>query len=329
MRSTLGFLLLGPILLMCGCLSTIRVTRDPLSMTGKEGTSTKLNGVPFYVKVAKCKQETSWLQPFYTLTLKKTSIFSFVDEKAAKAKDPNAKPPAPVVRFTATKVLSLSAFSSSGDVRTLNAMLAKPGPVDLPQAGVIENAWKNISNLPDYVPLAVGEDALVNSSNVVQVTNTAMPEAVVDYSRVYYFNAPRPWVGTSQLDAKLASDATLTEASAQVQGQTLSTILSALPISTLLTNAAGAGAAAAATLPAEAVQEKFQYEMTTVEDGYSHTHSRYTQYALPCPVAAGGVKADYALTIQSSALAAKKDESNTVKVNGTIVLPDSGTVKKQ
>ena len=326
MRSTLGLLLLGTIL-MGGCLSTIRVRRDPLPMTDKERNSTKLSGVPFYVKVAQCKQETSWLELFYTLTLKKTSTFSFVDEKAAKAKDPSAKPPAPVVRFTVTKVLSLSQFNSS-DVRLLKAMLTKPGPADPLQARAIEGAWKKISDVPDYLPLAMGEDALVNSPEVVQSTNTATPEAVVDYSRVYYYNAPRPWIGTSQLGAKLASDGSLTEASAQVQGQTMSTILSALPISTLLTKAAGAGAAAAAAPPAEAVQETFQYEMTTVEDGYIHTHSRYTQYALPCPVAAGGVKTDYALTIQSSAQAGKKDESNTVKVNGTIVLPASGTETK-
>jgi hypothetical protein len=326
MRFALGCVLLGTFT-MAACLSTVRVKRDPVPVTDKEKKSTSVSGVPFYIKVAKCKQETSWLQPFYTLTLKKTSIFKFVDEKAAKTKDPTAKPPESVVRFTVTKVLSLSQFSSV-DVRNLKAMLSKPGPADTLQAKAIEDTWKKISDLTDYLPLAVSEDTLVGSSDAILTTNTAVAEAVVDYSRVYYYNAPRPWVGTSQLDAKLAGDGTLTEASAQVQGQTLSTILSALPISTLLTKAAGAGAAAATAPPADAVEETFQYDLTIVEDGYTHTHNRYVDFALPCPVETGGVKTGFALTIQPSGQpATKKDDGNTVKVNGSIVLPPSGDKK--
>jgi len=327
MRSGLGLVLFGT-LVMCACLSTVRVKRDPLPVTDKDKNRTAVSGVPFYIKVAKCKQETSWLQPFYTLTLKKTSIFKFVNEKAAKAKDPNAKPPESVVRFTVMKVLSLSQFGSE-DVRNLKAMLNKPGAADPLQAKAIEDTWKKISDLPDYVPLAVTEDNLVASSDVFETTNTSVAEAVVDYSRVYYYNAPRPWVGTSQLDAKFASDGTLTEASAQVQGQTLSTILSALPISTLLTKAVGAGAAAAEALPPDAVQQTFQYDLTIVEDGYTHTHDRCVDFALPCLIDKGGVKTDFALTVQSSSQSAsKKDDANTVKVNGSIVLPASTGDKK-
>lgn len=326
MRFAFACALLGTVTL-CGCLSTVRVKRDPLTMTEKEKGSTKVSGIPFYIKVAKCKQETSWMQPFYTLTLKKTSTFKFVDEKAAKAKDPAAKPPESVVRFTVTKVLSLSQFTSD-DVRNLRAMLSKPGQADALQARAIEDTWKRISDLQDYLPLAISEEQLVASKDSIQATNTSSPEAVVDYSRVYYYNAPRPWVGSSQLDAKLASDGTLTEGSAQVQGQTLSTILSALPISTLLTKAAGA-AAAAAVPPPEAVTETLQYDVTIVEDGYTHTHDRYVDFALPCPVEKDGVKKDFALTIQPSGqTTGKKDDSNTVKVSGAIVLPASGSDKK-
>jgi hypothetical protein len=326
MRLAFASVLLGAFV-MSGCLSTVRVKRDPLQMTENAKKNTNVSGVPFYVKVAKCKQETSWLQPFYTLTLKKTSIFKFVDEKAAKAKNPAAKPPESVVRFTVTKVLSLSQFGST-DVRNLKAMLSKPGPADPAQAKAIEDAWKKISDLADYLPLAITEDTLVSSSDATLATNTAVAEAVVDYSRVYYYNAPRPWVGTSQLDAKLASDGTLTEASAQVQGQTLSTILSALPISALITKAAGAGAVAAEVPPPEAIEETFQYELTIVEDGYTHTHDRYVDFVLPCQIAKDGVKSDFALTIQASGQSTgKKDDGNTVKVNGSIVLPSTDNKK--
>ena len=60
------------------------------------------------------------------------------------------------------------------------------------------------------------------------VSKTSAPEAVVDYAKAYYLKAPRPWVGSSQVDEKLAADGTLTEGSVQVQSQTLSTILTAV-----------------------------------------------------------------------------------------------------
>src|SRR5208337_881387 len=121
MRGVLSTILIGSAV-MCGCLSTVRINKAPTSDALR---ITNLKGIPFYIKVAKCKQETSWLQPVYTLTLKKITTYRFVDEKAAKTANPNAKPPDPVVH-TATKTLSLPQFNSD-DVRTLRGLLGKPG----------------------------------------------------------------------------------------------------------------------------------------------------------------------------------------------------------
>ncbi len=316
MRGVLSTVVIGSIA-MCGCVSTVRINKAP---TTDALNTTEVKGVPFYVKVAKCKQETSWLQPVYTLTLKKTTNYRFVDEKAAKAANPNAKSPDPVVR-TATKTFSLSQFNTE-EVRKLRALLSKPGEATPSEVKDIEAQWNTVAGWPDYVAVAVDEDILMNSKDVFEVSNTSTPEAVVDYGTTYYYNAPRPWVGSSQIDAKLAADGTLTEGSAQVQSQTLSTILSALPISTLLTKAAGAGAAAAEVLPPEATKETIQYELTIAESGYTHTHTRYREFTLPCAVEATGVRADYALTIQTSGQGTtKKDDGNTVKIDGSVVLP--------
>src|SRR5208337_4678993 len=302
MRGVLSTILIGSAV-MCGCLSTVRINKAPTSDALR---ITNLKGIPFYIKVAKCKQETSWLQPVYTLTLKKITTYRFVDEKAAKTANPNAKPPDPVVH-TATKTLSLPQFNSD-DVRTLRGLLGKPGEATAIEAKAIDDQWRKIADRPDYVAVAVKEDALVNSDEVFEVSNTSTPEAVVDYGTTYYYNAPRPWVGSSQIDAKLAADGTLTEGSAQVQSQTLSTILSALPISSLLTKAVETVAAAAVQRP-EAIQPTTQYELTIAESGYTHTHSRYRDFTLPCPVDASGVRTDYALAIQSSGQGtSKKDD---------------------
>jgi hypothetical protein len=316
MRGFLSTVVIGSVV-MCGCQSAVRISRAPTT----DALSTKaVEGVPFYIKVAKCKQETSWLQPVYTLTLKKTTTYRFVDEQAAKTANPTAKPPDPVVH-TASKTLSLSQFNTQ-DVRILRALLSKAGDATPGDVKDIEEKWNVVAVWPDYVAVPVNEDTLINSKDVFEVSNTSMPEAIVDYGTTYYYNSKRPWAGSSQIGAKLAADGTLTEGSAQVESKTLSTILAALPISALLTKAVGAGVAALGKLPPELTRATTQYELMITEAGYTHTHSRYSDFTLPCTVDANGVTKDYALAIQSSAQgAAKKDDSNTVKVDGAIVLP--------
>jgi hypothetical protein len=278
---------------------------------------TNVDGIPFYIKVARCKQETSWIQPFYTLTLKKTVKFKFLDEDAAKKAA--AKLPESIVT-SATKTLNLTKFRND-EVQNLRALLSKPGIASKPESDLIEAKWKTISGWSDYVPLSEKEDVLVKSEDVVEVSNTSAPDTLVDYSRVYYYNTPRPWVGSSQVDAKLAADGTLSEGSSQVQSQTLSTIISALPISALLSKAAGIGAAAGPG-PGVQIEQTVQYELTIQEDAYKHTHARYVKFGLPCALEKDGVKSDYALTIDTSGQgSSKKDDDNTVKVNGAIVLP--------
>ena len=211
LRVLAGFTILLSVLLT-GCLSTVRISRETDSTNHKYGP---VPGIPFYLKTAKCKQETTWLEPVYTLTLKKTTTYKFLDEEAAKKA--GAKLPAPEVRV-ASKVLALSQFQPSNtSLQKLLALLAKPNLSD-PDRIEIEASWAAVVAVPDYVPLSQEEDALIKAGiNIIKISNTSSPEAIVDYAQVYYYNAPRPWVGTSQVDAKLASDGTLTEGSAQVQ----------------------------------------------------------------------------------------------------------------
>src|SRR5271156_4980628 len=121
--------LAGSTILLCvllsGCLSTVRIKKetDP-----SQHTVGDVPGIPFYVKTAKCKQETIWLEPVYTMTLKKTITYKFLDEDAAKKA--GAKLPAPEVRV-ASKVLGLSQFQpTNAPLQKLLALLAKPNLSD-------------------------------------------------------------------------------------------------------------------------------------------------------------------------------------------------------
>lgn len=315
MRYISGFTILMCILLT-GCLSTVRIKRDPSSASAHDGG--EVPGIPFYIKTAKCKQETTWIEPVYTLTLKKTTTYKFLDEDAAKKA--GAKLPATDLRVS-SKVLGLSQFQpGNAPLQTLLALLAKPNISD-PDRIQIEASWTTIAASPDYLPMNTNEDALIAAgTNVIKISNTASPEAIVDYSRTYYYNAPRPWVGSSQVDAKLAADGTLTEGSAQVQGQTLSTILTAVTsvLSAVVSNIPKFGP----PVPPDATSTITTYELSVQKEAFQHTHTRNVPFEAPCKPASSGVTTDYALTIASSTQpSAAKDDGNTVKVNGTVTLP--------
>jgi len=304
-------------LVLSGCLSTVRIKRDPI--TGTSTNKQDVAGIPFYVKTAKCKQESTWIEPVYTLTLKKTTTYKFLND--AEAKKVDAKLPAPEVR-TASKVLSKSQFqpSTNAPLQTLLALLNKPN-TSAPDIIAIENAWALIIAKDDYIPLSTSEDDLIKAGKeVIETANTSTPEVVVDYKTVYYYNAPRPWVGTSQVDAKLAADGTLTEGSAQVQGQTLSTILTAVTsvFSTVVSKIPSFGPGA----PPDATSTTTQYDLTVQKEAYQHTHTRYGDFSNPCAPAPGGVLDNYALTITlPNQPSSAKDDSSTVKVSGTVTLP--------
>lgn len=321
-----------------GCLSTARIKRDPSVLSAKDIEKTDVKGIPFYVKTARCKQETTWLQPFYTLTFKKTTKTVFIDEDAANkeaesTKTPKPKLPEPIVS-TSNQVLSLSEYSA-WEVLQLRAYLGKSGSVTPDEGKQIEDSWNAIAVWTPYVPLAQEEDALIGSADAVEVANLSTPEVSVDYSRVYYYNGPRPWIGSSQLDVKLAADGTLSEGSNQIESETLSNFV---PISAVLSAAAlTAGSAATTALPGQpppppapyATQEKVQYQLTIKEDAYRRTHSKYVGFSTPCALDPTGVTTQYSLTISlSPEKEEKKDNGNTVKVNGSVVLPKKADEKK-
>ena len=53
----------GVLITLTGC-ATFQVTRN----------TTKIAGIPFYVKTAACKHQTAYLEPYYVLTLTRTSF---------------------------------------------------------------------------------------------------------------------------------------------------------------------------------------------------------------------------------------------------------------
>jgi hypothetical protein len=112
------------------------------------------------------------------------------------------------------------------------------------------NAWSDLKRKDRFDPWKQNEDRIL-------LENTSSLTSVVDHSTRYSINQSRPFSGSSNGDFKLGADGTLNEASGQVQDNTFSTILSALPVFTLITSATGTATKSGAASNEPANEVKF------------------------------------------------------------------------
>jgi hypothetical protein len=302
--------------------------------------TTEVPGVPFYAMRGACEKETVWLEPQYTLTVEVT-----VDDKA------------PVVH---TMTFSRHDYRQA-DVQQLIAYVK--GLQGNYQTTDPQSCPANIGYLWDPVEAKIAQDpnyqimdnidgsgqvaGQEKAGNLIRSANTADVKAVVDYSHQYYLNGRTPWIGNSQVDAKLAANGTLSEGSAQAEDDTWSTILST--VSSLVGSFTGAGSAATAAAPAAAVapnnaaepliapllppaacqgtpnwpapQHKVAYKVTLSTTMYNHDHKqRDFDVVNACiPEPAGVLAGSY--TVKPVDTSAKKQAPGTIEVSGEVQLP--------
>jgi hypothetical protein len=240
-----------------GC-AALQVTHRPAGSTGKPASTP---GVPFYPKKARCRQEVVWFQPVYTLTL----AALLADKDGALQTHPRG-----------AVVLSRSHFESQ-EVTDLMKLLNNR-PTD---EGTVLRAWQKVVVMADSRVLSRDFGSLAVADRIL-LGRSAAPVVYVDYGDQYYVNAKIPLAGSANLDAKVAVDGSLSEVSGQVQNQTLQTILSALPISGVITGGLGLGGKGSA-----AVGEVEAFQLTVSISGYRHTLARLVDYpagSKPCPV---------------------------------------------
>lgn len=225
---------------------------------------------------------------------------------------------------------------------------------------VIGRQWDAVAADPSFkvVPDLDSSGRLLEAEhlgNALLVANTATAGAAVDYETRYYLNSESPWIGSSQVDAKLAADGTLSEGNVQRNDQTASTILST--ISSLVGDFTGAATATAAATPAAAPAGaatpegavaprvgvpacpsspdwpaprkvvKFVYSLKTTV--YRHDHTIQTpELGAHCvpgeqPVLAG----NFTVSVEDAEQAAKKS-SKAIEFSGQVKLPESSDHKK-
>jgi len=245
------------LLLVSGC-TVLKISHTPAGAT----KPTPVPGVPFFAKKARCRQEVSWFEPIYTLTL----VAVLPDKDGALQNHPRG-----------AVVLSRSSFESPEI--TLFMKLLNNKPTD---EGTVQQAWQKVVARAD--PHVLSRDfGSLSAADRILVGRAVAPVVYVDYSDQYYVNAKVPLAGSASVDAKVAEDGSLSELSGQTENKTLETILSALPISSVITGGLGLGGKSIASAgEVEALQ------LTVSISGYKHTLARLVDYpttSKPCPVA--------------------------------------------
>jgi hypothetical protein len=258
----------------------------------------KPEGIPFFIKQGVCNHQSVYGNPYWRLTLKVSNDSGTL----------------------AMETLNINNTDHGGlEFNELLHELEKAAP----DQDSVMNAWNNLKKLARFDPWKQNEDRLL-------LENTSSLTSVVDYSTKYSINQSKPFSGSSNADFKLSADGTLNEASGQVQDNTFSTILSALPISTLITSAAGIATktGAAANEPSKEVKFSLTQEQRYIKTSYS-------QYMIAnqtiCPVGKALTDAEQNIGVSISDVGAntlqtdsnQDKNSDSITVTGTIKLPKS------
>jgi hypothetical protein len=152
-----------------------------------------------------------------------------------------------------------------------------------------------------------------------KTSDTVVSSVYVDYSTPYTLNVRRPLIGTAQANTTLAPDGTLTQAEAQTQDQTLSTLLGMVPAIGPLMKALGGQSTGTApsgvtfdlAIEPRAVSFTRQYHIADLKP--------------PCEAATSEqLKEDgrpYFLTVEDVGADKKPKAENGIKVDATITLP--------
>jgi hypothetical protein len=249
-----------------GCGTALRISHRPV---GSTANPVPIPGVPFYAKRARCRQEVVWFEPIYTLTL----------AALLPGKDGALQ-----THARGAVVLSRSSFESQEVIDFMKVLNNQPS-----EEVTVMNGWKKIVTRAD--PHVLSRDfASLGATDRILAGRSAAPAIYVDYADQYYVNAKIPVAGSANVDAKVAADGSLSEASGQVETKTLETILNALPISSLITGGLGLGGKSIAD-----VGKVEAFQLTVSISGYRHTLARFVDYPSTSPPAVCPVAPDIAL----------------------------------
>ncbi|WP_141491747.1 hypothetical protein [Longimonas halophila] len=288
---------------LCFAISTVSacsvydITRD--------GSSSP--GIPFYAHSAECWQETQYQEDTRRLSIQ---ILSVVTDDSGKATEREVQRVSKRVRGSATPAESELRFR----VRRLSSHSETQPLLDA------------FDSIDEYEP-----GTWQSNPNLVLTRNTSSIRSFVDYSRPYFFNASRPFIGTSSATAEFGPNGTLSKGSSETEDRTVETMLSSLALGDILSSmlVPAPEDIMEVNLPeirADAYRAVLQVEHLPIQ----HTLARSTPVEAnlggscperaPIPAATVG-DISYSRTTAATP-SAQTEPENTLEIRGQIVLPE-------
>lgn len=269
---------------------------SPVFIVRKNGAG--VDGIPFYIKTARCLHQSVYVLSYYQITFQKLK-----DDK---------------VYATETITISSKAYEDK-TVQHFLALMRKSPSLDEADLLLALADWSSISKLSKNPYEQVTADDAEWPKYLV--ANSSAPTVLVDYSNQYTLNAKSPFAGTVNADYKLNEDGTLSEASGQIQEQTLSTVLSALPVADLIKTAA--------SILVKGKTETFTLQAAIEKHFLKVTRSQFKNFQVGCGTNGDVVTGQFDTLIEDvvgkSITGTKSSgtaDDNSIKINGTV----TGTV---
>lgn len=331
-----ALLVLVPVLFVAGCTHPTLNVSALNAPPALGSTPTDIPGIPFYTKHGMCKRESVWAQPVNTLQLD-------ISESG---------------KVAATRSIAFSqSFQQNSELKelvsNLNLLAAATKDSDPDKlcqtVDAVANQWKEVAEAAEKVAQQRLCDAAPSpcedladaerKGDLMMMSNTANIVAEVDYEHPYYLNSTTPWIGNSQVDAKLNADGTLSEGSAQKTDQAWSTILGTF--TSLASTVASTKLTANLNLPPAkppkscppssgwpVPDKEVVYRMTASKDIYLHDHVlEDADNAESCKPIEGGITGGN-VSISKQGAAAREDP-NVIKISGTATLPKADDAAKK
>jgi len=292
--------------LTMGCASVVHVytRRPPKPECPLKVSMKRMKGVPFYIKVGRHQQTTVYHEVWSQATLRIVAL----QGTGADIKE-----------IEVTSITQAFVPAARDELRGLQSELANVSDAE------------GLRKVTDRFLDLTKDKRHVGTERLTQpVSNYLEPIDTVDYSKLYFINAPLPWFGSATLTAKVAADGTLSEASATSETKLAEAISSVLPIKEWLTSTVvptkatgGQGKVFAAAMPQKAY-------LNVEQRGYVYTFTKLLPTD-PCfgkpdekcliPIAFDTDGRNYRRTELGKEEEKKKEAGKSIEVNGTIELP--------
>ena len=176
------------------------------------GKSSKIDGIPFYAKTELFKKTSVYSQTWLRATLTVTK--KLIDQKDNKE-----------LPYGGNKLPYVKDLPK-GSNPELAEIIKKIVNADIESPGTAVDIISKFRNLPAF-----------DSSTVTPelVSNSVTSEWVVDRSKTFYLNAPRPFFGSGTLKYKLATDGTLGEGESTADSKLAEGLSTLIPLKEYLT----------------------------------------------------------------------------------------------